>query len=145
MEKIRTRVPRWKKLGYGIRDKHPGSATLYHILLFWSSINLRSFRILDPGLFRIEWVYAQSASPIACRENLTCISFPAAEIIKNIKEKCSMLKSEIMKKPILSMTYIPVQLCGEKYLHFLFKTVASPVRQNSTPTSGNSPSSGSKQ
>ncbi len=27
-EKIRTRDPGWEKLGSGIRDKHPGSATL---------------------------------------------------------------------------------------------------------------------
>jgi hypothetical protein len=28
MEKIRIRDPGWKKLGFGIQDKHPGSATL---------------------------------------------------------------------------------------------------------------------
>jgi hypothetical protein len=28
MEKIRNRDPGWKKIGSGIRDKHPGSATL---------------------------------------------------------------------------------------------------------------------
>jgi hypothetical protein len=28
MEKIRIRDPRWEKCGSGIRDKHPGSATL---------------------------------------------------------------------------------------------------------------------
>jgi hypothetical protein len=28
METVRIRDPGWKKVGYGIRDKHPGSATL---------------------------------------------------------------------------------------------------------------------
>jgi hypothetical protein len=28
MEKVRIRDPGWKKVGSGIRDKHPGSATL---------------------------------------------------------------------------------------------------------------------
>jgi hypothetical protein len=31
MEKIRIRNPGWKKLGSGIRDKHPGYATLFFI------------------------------------------------------------------------------------------------------------------
>jgi hypothetical protein len=29
MEKIRTKIRGWKKIGSGIRDKHSGSATLY--------------------------------------------------------------------------------------------------------------------
>ncbi len=28
METVRIRDPGWKKVGFGIRDKHPGSATL---------------------------------------------------------------------------------------------------------------------
>ena len=31
METVRIREPGWKKVGSGIRDKHPGSATL----VFW--------------------------------------------------------------------------------------------------------------
>jgi hypothetical protein len=33
METVRIRDPGWKKDGSGIRDKHPGSATLEHTLL----------------------------------------------------------------------------------------------------------------
>jgi hypothetical protein len=36
MEKIRIRDPGWKKFGSGIRDKHPGSATLVPIFLSFS-------------------------------------------------------------------------------------------------------------
>jgi hypothetical protein len=33
MEKIRIRDPGWKKVGSGMRDKHPGSATLMNEIL----------------------------------------------------------------------------------------------------------------
>jgi hypothetical protein len=33
MEKIRIRDPGWEKVGSGIRDKHPGSATLLNEIL----------------------------------------------------------------------------------------------------------------
>jgi hypothetical protein len=45
MEKIRIRDPGWKKVGSGIRDKHPRSATL-HLLVI-----VLSFGILDPVVF----------------------------------------------------------------------------------------------
>ncbi len=32
METLRIRDPGWKKVGSGIRDKHPGSATLVHFV-----------------------------------------------------------------------------------------------------------------
>jgi hypothetical protein len=34
METVGIRDPGWKKVGSGIRDKHPGSATLKNLLLF---------------------------------------------------------------------------------------------------------------
>jgi hypothetical protein len=34
MEKVQIRDPGWKKVGSGIRDKHPGSATLLTTVLF---------------------------------------------------------------------------------------------------------------
>jgi hypothetical protein len=35
METVRIRDPGWKKVGSGIRDKNPGSATLYATLYNW--------------------------------------------------------------------------------------------------------------
>jgi hypothetical protein len=35
METVRIRDPGWKKVGSGIRDKHPGSATLNVIQYFF--------------------------------------------------------------------------------------------------------------
>jgi hypothetical protein len=42
MEKSRIRDPGWKKVGSGIRDKHPGSATLVPVLL----LSLKSSAVL---------------------------------------------------------------------------------------------------
>jgi hypothetical protein len=45
METVRIRDPGWKKVGSGIRDKHPGSATLiYGILLLLIQTHLQFFR-----------------------------------------------------------------------------------------------------
>jgi hypothetical protein len=33
METVQIRDPGWKKIGSGIRDKHPGSATLLYLLI----------------------------------------------------------------------------------------------------------------
>jgi hypothetical protein len=35
METVRIRDPGWKKVGSGIRDKHPGSATLHALTLYY--------------------------------------------------------------------------------------------------------------
>jgi hypothetical protein len=37
METVRIRDPGWKKVGSGIRDKHPGSSTLLFMLKFLKS------------------------------------------------------------------------------------------------------------
>ncbi len=38
METVRIRDPGWKKVGSGIRDKHPGSATLDETFLVGKSV-----------------------------------------------------------------------------------------------------------
>ncbi len=40
METVRIRDPGWKEVGSGIRDKHPGSATLRKNMPFWCEILL---------------------------------------------------------------------------------------------------------
>jgi hypothetical protein len=37
MEQIRIRDPAWKKVGSGIRDKHPGSVTLMKMVLTFTT------------------------------------------------------------------------------------------------------------
>jgi hypothetical protein len=51
---MRIRDPGWKKVGSGIRDKHPGSATLPDPDFFHPGSRIRQsriliFSILDPG------------------------------------------------------------------------------------------------
>jgi hypothetical protein len=43
MEKLRIRDPGWKRLRSGIRDKHPGSATLKIIFFFCSAVCMNCF------------------------------------------------------------------------------------------------------
>jgi hypothetical protein len=45
METVRIRDPGWKKVGSGIRDKYPGSATL-HTLQFFSDFDLKLLEAL---------------------------------------------------------------------------------------------------
>ena len=47
METVRIRDPGWKKVGSGIRDKHPGSATL---------LNSSTVEIINYGIFSSHWV-----------------------------------------------------------------------------------------
>ncbi len=49
METVRIRDPGWKKVGSGIRDKHPGSATLLN-----SSTG--TVEIINYGIFSSHWV-----------------------------------------------------------------------------------------
>jgi hypothetical protein len=49
MEKSRIRDPVWKKVGSGIRDKHPGSATLKNIELSHAGGTPETFSLSLPG------------------------------------------------------------------------------------------------
>ncbi len=55
METVRIHDPRWKKVGAGIRDKHPGSATLcgtapMYVLPLDSVLHAELLQLLQPGL-----------------------------------------------------------------------------------------------
>jgi hypothetical protein len=50
IETVRIRDPEWKKVGSGIRDKHPGSATLRHTE-YKLTLHFSVLRIRDPVPF----------------------------------------------------------------------------------------------
>jgi hypothetical protein len=56
METIRIRDPEWKKVGFGIRDKHPGSATLdfyFYLHHFWDLEAVLGIRMFWASRIRI--------------------------------------------------------------------------------------------
>jgi len=65
-KKIRNRDPVWKKLGSGIRNKHPGSATLHWRTHVYPGSRIRLFVHLNiiinylPRLFSVLWIRIRS-------------------------------------------------------------------------------------